>query len=97
MDRGLCSDERRPHRRLMAAPTPKAKGVWRGDERGGVLVKDEPVVHCYTTPADIQADRSLADLGGFCRKMDAKLATEKLVSWSPTSTSPSAISERSRR
>jgi hypothetical protein len=53
-----------------ATAYPKAKGVWRDDERGGVLVKDEPVVvHCYTTPADIQDDRSLADLGGFCRKM----------------------------
>jgi len=27
------------------------------------------VIHCYTTPADIQDDRSLADLGAFCRKM----------------------------
>ena len=53
-----------------ATAYPKAKGVWRDDERGGVLVKDEPVVvHCYTTPADIQDDHSLADLGGFCRKM----------------------------
>jgi hypothetical protein len=40
------------------------------DERGGALVKDEPVVvHCYTTPADIQDDRNLAELGSFCRKM----------------------------
>lgn len=27
------------------------------------------VVHCYTTPADIQNDRNLAALGAFCRKM----------------------------
>src|SRR5438309_5965642 len=53
-----------------ATAYPKAKGVWRDDERGDVLIKDEPVViHCYTTPADIQDDRSLADLGAFCRKM----------------------------
>jgi hypothetical protein len=33
-----------------ATAYPKAKGIWRDDERGGVLVKDEPVVvHCYTT------------------------------------------------
>ena len=53
-----------------ATAYPKAKGVWRDDERGGALVLDEPVVvHCYTTPDDIQSDRNLAALGAFCRKM----------------------------
>ena len=53
-----------------ATAYPKAKGVWRDDERGGTLVMDEPiVVHCYTTPADIQEDANLAALGAFCRKM----------------------------
>ena len=53
-----------------ATAYPKAKGVWRDDERAGVLVLDEPVVvHCYTTPADIQDDRNLAALGTFCRRM----------------------------
>lgn len=53
-----------------ATAYPKAKGVWRDDERGGALVMDEPVVvHCYTTPADIQAEANLAALGAFCRKM----------------------------
>jgi hypothetical protein len=53
-----------------ATAYPKAKGVWRDDERGGALVMDEPVVvHCYTTPADIQDDSNLAALGTFCRKM----------------------------
>ena len=34
-----------------ATAYPKAKGIWRDEERGGALVKDEPVVvHCYTTP-----------------------------------------------
>jgi hypothetical protein len=34
------------------------------------LVRDEPViVHCYTTPADIQEAGNLADLGAFCRRM----------------------------
>jgi hypothetical protein len=38
-----------------ATAYPKAQGIWRDDERGGALVKDEPVVvHCYTTPGDIQ-------------------------------------------
>jgi hypothetical protein len=53
-----------------ATAYPKAKGIWRDDERGGSLVKDEPVViHCYTTPDDIQDSSNLAELGGFCRKM----------------------------
>lgn len=53
-----------------ATAYPKAKGIWRDDEQGGALVKDEPVVvHCYTTPADIQDDHNLAELGSFCRKM----------------------------
>ena len=44
-----------------ATAYPKAKGIWRDDERGGALVKDEPVVvHCYTTPIDIQDSSKLA-------------------------------------
>jgi hypothetical protein len=61
---------------------PKAKGVWRDDERGGAIVMDEPVVvHCYTTPADIQDDGNLAALGDFCRAMgrDAKQGEIGLV------------------
>ena len=53
-----------------ATAYPKAKGIWRDDERGGALVNDEPVVvHCYTTPADIQDGRNLRQLGSFCRQM----------------------------
>src|ERR1700726_438042 len=53
-----------------ATAFPKAKGIWRDDERGGTLVKDEPiVVHCYTTPADIRDDRNPAALGDFFRKL----------------------------
>jgi len=53
-----------------ATAYPKAKGVWRDDERGGALVKDEPVVvHCYTTPEDVQDAENLAALGGFCKRM----------------------------
>ena len=53
-----------------ATAYPKAKGVWRDDERGGALVRDEPVVvHCYTTPPDIENAGNLAELGGFCRRM----------------------------
>ena len=33
-------------------------------------MKDEPVVvHCYTTPADIQASGNLSEIGSFCRRM----------------------------
>ncbi len=33
-------------------------------------MKDEPVVvHCYTTPADIEDARNLAEPGTFCRTM----------------------------
>jgi hypothetical protein len=53
-----------------ATAFPRAKGVWRDDEMGGVLVNDEPVViHCYTTPADIAAADRLSQLGSFCRRM----------------------------
>jgi hypothetical protein len=53
-----------------ATAFPKAKGIWRDDERGGTLVKDEPVVvHCYTTPVDIENGRNLAALGDFCRNL----------------------------
>jgi len=53
-----------------ATAYPKAQGVWRDSQRAGALVRDEPVVvHCYTTPEDIQDDAKLAELGAFCRKM----------------------------
>ncbi|MBI4475888.1 MAG: hypothetical protein HY654_01875 [Acidobacteria bacterium] len=52
-----------------ATAYPKAEGIWRDDERGGALVRDEPVVvHSYTTPSDIEAARNLAELGRFCRR-----------------------------
>jgi len=47
-----------------ATAYPNARGIWRDDEQGGGLVKDEPVViHCYTTPHDIQDPNHLAQLG----------------------------------
>ena len=53
-----------------ATAYPRALGVWRDDERGGVLIKDEPyVLHCYTTPEDIEDERKLKALGAFCRRM----------------------------
>ena len=56
-----------------ATAYPKARGIWRDDERGGVLVKDQPVVvHCYTTPDEIEDSQQLAELGAFCRTMGNK-------------------------
>lgn len=53
-----------------ATAFPKAQGVWRDDERDGVLVMDEPViVHCYTTPGEIEDMENLAEIGTFCRRM----------------------------
>lgn len=53
-----------------ATAYPRAKGVWRDDERGGALVRDEPVlIHCYTKPDDIEAAPLLGALGAFCRRL----------------------------
>jgi hypothetical protein len=53
-----------------ATAYPRARGVWRDDERGGVLVFDEPVViHCYTTPKDAGSQAKLKKLAAFCRRM----------------------------
>ncbi len=49
---------------------PKARGVWRDDERGGALVFDEPVVvHCYLVPEAIEDEANLTKLAVFCRQM----------------------------
>ena len=53
-----------------ATAFPRAKGVWRDDEMGGVLIQDQPVIiHCYTTPAEITDPDRLDRLGSFCRRM----------------------------
>jgi len=53
-----------------ATAFPRAKGVWRDDDRGGVLIQDEPVIiHCYTTPDDLADSDRLGQLGSFCRRM----------------------------
>jgi hypothetical protein len=53
-----------------ATAFPRARGVWRDDEMGGALVKDEPVViHCYTTPEDLADPVRPGQLGRFCRRM----------------------------
>jgi hypothetical protein len=53
-----------------ATAYPRARGVWRDDERNGTLVFDEPVVmHCYTTPDDVEDEDKLGELARFCRRM----------------------------
>lgn len=53
-----------------ATAFPKARGIWRDDERAGALVKDEPVViHCYTTAEAIQDTANVVELGRFCRRL----------------------------
>lgn len=53
-----------------AAAYPKARGVWRDDERGGALVFDEPVVvHAYVSPDEVEDQEHLDALAGFCRRM----------------------------
>jgi hypothetical protein len=53
-----------------ATAFPKARGVWRDDERGGRLVWDEPViVHCYAAAADLRPRATQIALGEFCREM----------------------------
>jgi hypothetical protein len=52
-----------------ATAFPKARGVWRDDDRGGSLVFDEPVIiQCYTSLDGIEAEweklsRFLHELG----------------------------------
>src|SRR3972149_1140413 len=47
-----------------ATAFPKARGVWRDDERGGRLVFDEPViVQCYTNLKLVQS--KVTELGNF--------------------------------
>jgi hypothetical protein len=58
--------------RLLGGATayPRARGVWRDDERGGALVEDNPVViHCYTEPEAIETAQNIAELRSFCRRM----------------------------
>lgn len=53
-----------------ATAYPKARGVWRDDERAGALVFDEPVVvHCYMVPEAIEDEGNLLRLAAFCRRM----------------------------
>ncbi len=53
-----------------ATAYPRARGVWRDDEKGGALVRDNPVVlHSYMDPEAIETPESQAQLAAFCRRM----------------------------
>ena len=57
-----------------ATAFPRAEGVWRDDERGGVLIRDQPVIlHCYAAEEDFAPHAGMPDpmdeLGRFCRRM----------------------------
>jgi len=53
-----------------ATAYPQAKGIWRDDQHGGALIRDNPVVmHCYVSPEAIQANEKLDELARFCRRM----------------------------
>ncbi len=52
-----------------ATAYPRGRGRWRDDERGGMLVADEPtVVTCYAAPQDI-SDDALKRLRAFLHRM----------------------------
>lgn len=49
---------------------PALRGVPAAVPTGGALVRDEPVVvHCYTTPEEIEDANNLGHLARFCRRM----------------------------
>ena len=51
-----------------ATAFPKAKGVWRDDERAGALVFDEPVIiNCYTS--ELELEKHVATLRDFLMDM----------------------------
>jgi len=56
-----------------ATAYPRARGVWRDDERGGVLVMDEPVVvQCFTSPESLNDEGIVAEILSFCRRMGSE-------------------------
>jgi hypothetical protein len=53
-----------------ATAYPRARGIWRDNERDGALAKDEPVlIHCSMKPDDISDEENQVELGRFCRRM----------------------------
>jgi hypothetical protein len=52
-----------------ATAYPRGVGMWRDDDRGGVLVTDEPtIVTCYADPTDVTS-AALAELRAFLHRL----------------------------
>jgi hypothetical protein len=64
-----------------ATAFPRAKGVWRDDEMGSVLVKDQPVVITATPRPQTSPIRTVSvGLGVFAEEWDARPIKVKLGS-----------------
>ena len=78
-----------------ATAFPKAKGIWRDDERGGTLVQDEPiVVHCTQRPSISRMIATSPRLVTIAGSWAARPARVRSAWWWATSISPSAISPK---
>jgi hypothetical protein len=67
---GACSEARRP--------TQRTKAVWRDEERGGALARDEPVaVHCYIKASRYRGAANLDEFGSFCTRMGTRGAPRR--------------------
>jgi hypothetical protein len=52
-----------------ATAYPRARGVWRDDDRGGELVFEQPTIDtCYANPDDVD-DAALGELRSFLHRM----------------------------
>lgn len=52
-----------------ATAYPRARGVWRDDDRGGELVFEQPtIVTCYANPADVN-EAALVELRSFLHRL----------------------------
>ena len=58
-----------------ATAFPRARGVWRDDEMGAVLVEDEPIR--YTTPDDLMILSVLPSSGVSAEEWDVRHVKEK--------------------
>lgn len=52
-----------------ATAYPKGKGVWRDDERGGALVREEPVIVFSYAPEEAMTEQTLTTLAATLRRM----------------------------
>jgi hypothetical protein len=76
IDQEYCVNEAlKTFGRLFGGTTafPRAEGVWRDHARGGVLIRDQPVIIlCYAAETDLvrQDDKPdpMEELGRFCRR-----------------------------